>query len=96
MMTALLGLALARSACASAATRRKSNSACQRDDPVKPNASVTVTDYAFPQCVCGEHKSSPKQFRNWGRPKRRGFSWFSPKETAPRDLYRATILRKCF
>jgi hypothetical protein len=63
-MTALYGLAPARSARASAANHREIISACQRDDLGVANDNVTAADHAFLQhsCAlqgraCGEQKS---------------------------------------
>ena len=35
-----------------------------------------------------------EQFRNWCRPKRQAFSWFSPRKTTPRDLFQSTVIAK--
>ena len=67
--TALHGLAPARSARASAANHPESITACQHDDSVIANGTVTSksTDHACPQhsCAprgaCGEQKSQRKQ-----------------------------------
>jgi hypothetical protein len=44
--------------------------------------------------ACGEQNSPRKQFRNGCRPKRRAFSWFSPKENHTSRLLSGNYITK--